>query len=701
MKIDLHMHTKKVLKSESNKRSINDANKFEKILINASVGVAAITNHNEFNLEQFNDFKSDKYLLLPGIEYDVNIGSNGNIIRRQLNVIWDPNDVENFNKLVQNNNSSTEKPIHIDKIFESFDSQNTIFYLDYKQGKPSWKMDDYEVFFIKKSIKGIELFDANNQKMHFILMAHSYKSLIGSDLNNWDEYVDKDSKKLIDSKLNIKSYESFLSILKGDGDLKIIQEVRGETNLKDILINNDKSKIKNIPLTKGVNIIFGPKSTGKTDLLKGIFNQYKEKHKCLLYESKDYGEEFNKLIVNKNNENFNKELEDFNKYFNKIVEHKEELKIDFQNFYYHFNNRGDIIIQNLSISNIAKPNIAEIIEASKNQYNSHQELIKIIEDNTLKKRHIELYDDTRKYLKDKFIKKYKDYFSYKVIDKIKDAIGEILKNNKGQVPLPTKVGLFSTFEKRDRLWKNIDEFKKIKKESTIKLGEFNVPRGNKWIHEKKLILFDPDKKDSFNGNIDCRKNKDLREFRKNFEKEVCKLFNSSRYSNPLNYVDKMIEAKKTFSFYIIKSKIKPKDEPHDKEPSNGEKAYMVLFSKLNKNYDAYFLDEPGTFLGNEMISKDLIYKLKELVLNNKIIVITTHRSSIGINTLPFNYIYRDFLKWKNGIFKTYFGNLNKDQKLKSTDDNEEIDLINKLFNYFEGSIDQFAFRKGIYENNQF
>ena len=87
MKIDLHMHTKKVLKSESNKRSINDANKFEKILINASVGVAAITNHNEFNLEQFNDFKSDKYLLLPGIEYDVNIGSNGNIIRRQLNVI--------------------------------------------------------------------------------------------------------------------------------------------------------------------------------------------------------------------------------------------------------------------------------------------------------------------------------------------------------------------------------------------------------------------------------------------------------------------------------------------------------------------------------------------------------------------------------------------------------------------------------------
>jgi len=75
MKIDLHIHTKTSSKSEKSTRNINDENKFKQIMRDANIQIAAITNHNEFDIDQYKKFKckENSFLLLPGIEYDVEV----------------------------------------------------------------------------------------------------------------------------------------------------------------------------------------------------------------------------------------------------------------------------------------------------------------------------------------------------------------------------------------------------------------------------------------------------------------------------------------------------------------------------------------------------------------------------------------------------------------------------------------------------
>lgn len=52
MKIDLHVHTRKVPNKDNQKRDISP-NEFCEIMEKAKVTIVAITNHNFFDLEQY------------------------------------------------------------------------------------------------------------------------------------------------------------------------------------------------------------------------------------------------------------------------------------------------------------------------------------------------------------------------------------------------------------------------------------------------------------------------------------------------------------------------------------------------------------------------------------------------------------------------------------------------------------------------
>jgi hypothetical protein len=147
--------------------------------------------------------------------------------------------------------------------------------------------------------------------------------------------------------------------------------------------------------------------------------------------------------------------------------------------------------------------------------------------------------------------------------------------------------------------------------------------------------------------------------------------------------------------YIIKNILFNEKSP-DSEPSNGEKAYISLFNILEEDVNNFFLDEPEVYLGNKMISISLINKLKELVINKKNIFITTHVSSLGINTLPFNYIYRDIEEYDDNTYKTYTGCLDGDNQLKCIRNEGTKKMTDTFIEHFEGNKNQFDFRKEIY-----
>ena len=68
MKIDIHVHTKKTKKGDAPTREI-DARRFHEIISTTDVKIVAITNHNHFDLTQYNDFTEivrDDFQIWPG-----------------------------------------------------------------------------------------------------------------------------------------------------------------------------------------------------------------------------------------------------------------------------------------------------------------------------------------------------------------------------------------------------------------------------------------------------------------------------------------------------------------------------------------------------------------------------------------------------------------------------------------------------------
>jgi ABC-type multidrug transport system ATPase subunit len=129
--------------------------------------------------------------------------------------------------------------------------------------------------------------------------------------------------------------------------------------------------------------------------------------------------------------------------------------------------------------------------------------------------------------------------------------------------------------------------------------------------------------------------------------------------NFLNNFENIIKCFKEFdenSSKYYKEKVIIKDENNSSDFSNGEKAHLLLHEYLDKNKDYYLLDEPGVFLGKESLTNFLLPKIAELSKKRKTIVIATHNSSLGINTIPINYIYRKYLK-ANDECQTYMGSI--------------------------------------------
>ena len=94
MKIDIHTHTRKCKMGDAPTREITPE-AFCETLMSTEVGIIAITNHNFFDLEQFNEINTKigaDAQVWPGIELDVlEEGARG-----QLIVIVSPSDAEVF-----------------------------------------------------------------------------------------------------------------------------------------------------------------------------------------------------------------------------------------------------------------------------------------------------------------------------------------------------------------------------------------------------------------------------------------------------------------------------------------------------------------------------------------------------------------------------------------------------------------------------
>jgi len=101
MKIDLHCHTLEVKKGD-NGRNVNSSD-FVKAISSAGVGIVAITNHNKFDIQQYNAFVKSavgQFLIWPGVELDVEGRHSGSKQHGHVIVVCDPLKADSFSSII-------------------------------------------------------------------------------------------------------------------------------------------------------------------------------------------------------------------------------------------------------------------------------------------------------------------------------------------------------------------------------------------------------------------------------------------------------------------------------------------------------------------------------------------------------------------------------------------------------------------------
>lgn len=276
MKIDIHTHTKKIKQGDSEHRNV-DVNKFSEIIKETDVKILAITNHNHFDHEQYLHFKSNVdgiCQIWPGVEFDVVEDEN----RAHLIVIVNPKNSEAFNQKVNEVIGTTTADnftISIDDVVANFDDLDAIFIAHYHSKKPNLLDKDVDKLLGLVTNQKRVLKEASNSISAGIYINHGHNSIHGSDVQNWDNYV-KDSNNLPELRLPVESFEQFCLLL--DKDDATIKTILDKKTKESIQINPfGIAELINLDIYNDINIFFGSKGTGKTDILKALSTYYNGK----------------------------------------------------------------------------------------------------------------------------------------------------------------------------------------------------------------------------------------------------------------------------------------------------------------------------------------------------------------------------------------------------------------------------------------
>lgn len=310
MKIDFHSHTKKTKKDVKNSKRELKLDQYEKYIElrkNNNVGVIAITNHNFFDLEQYEKLEKlagEDIMFLPGVELDVfNEKTNK---KYSIVILCNPIFSDQFNEFILNiskNYLDKNEYINLEELFFEIDNLNEI---DLMFSTPLGKADS-EKKIDKNEYEYIDKYCIKKNFMHLAEVSNLAKDnakvfsnndlivVSGSDSN---DAIDIDYEKLRDYKFVDGPLLGFNGLKKMLEIHKIHNINNNEKDEEEIKIIEKDDKF-NIRVSKGLNLILGSYASGKSSILKQIIKYFSIKGNNVIntiYESNNINEKHNDFI---------------------------------------------------------------------------------------------------------------------------------------------------------------------------------------------------------------------------------------------------------------------------------------------------------------------------------------------------------------------------------------------------------------------
>ena len=212
MKIDLHCHTKAMKKGDGAARSVTPELFREKVA-NADVKIVAITNHNHFDLEQYNtlhDIVKDFCQVWPGVEIDVQGKTKWHLI-----VVSNPDNAALFAAKVKGlfiGKDLNKCALTMEEIYATLNSCDVIYIPHYHKNRGIKEEDRKRLSELVGDDARIFL-ELSNHRSLGVYTNYGYRSLIGSDVKDWKTYERCEFAEL---KLPVESFSQFCLLAKRD-----------------------------------------------------------------------------------------------------------------------------------------------------------------------------------------------------------------------------------------------------------------------------------------------------------------------------------------------------------------------------------------------------------------------------------------------------------------------------------------------------
>lgn len=702
MKVDLHMHTKKCKRGDSSKRNIKPEDLISKLTDN-NVSICSITNHNHFDLDEFNTiYHSDiNFCIFPGIELDIKFDD----FHYHIVLVCNPKKADLFNETFDN-----ESNRDYDSYFLTYNEliqKVTCFSPDDLILVPHFLDKDKERSFnihnknrLKEDLKSYIIFlETGNMKSMGIINDHNEISLLGSDVTDWEKYT---NYYLPEIKFNITSFEKLIELAK-DPSLFIKLLLQDSKHFK---IRLPKSEIS---IYEDINVVFGEKGSGKTVLLEDYIYPYfnSSGFKTIFHEGKNYNDLYKQLI---------KEYEDvvsipkdkteiLIQNLTDILGYHEHLPKNFiTNFKEHRsktlkNKKAKLIKKFYSkFSNDTVINFSSFISKI-NTNNTHINSVIDLNNSTdrdpnkKEKLNIEL-QDLKEHLLTQSINKYKMYFSSKNTESFLESLKNSISKKTGTTHLYNNIGFSKLVSSRLTRLENNHSFKKLINQTELEHNQTlgYLPQKGKITLNTKVSFLKSSDKFGEDSPYDKNSIKSNREIVKKLED-----FNLLSYRNINDYFDieeKSIDPEEFISQTLKKQSLVKINETENYKPSEGEQAILTISSILeDTSYDCYIFDEIERGLGNKYITTYLIPKIKYLRSLGKIIVLSTHNANIAVNTLPITTLYCNYDVKDKNIY--YVGNMYSNY-LEGVVDSQILTWEDKALIHLEGNANMFNVRRNVY-----
>jgi predicted ATPase len=662
MKIDLHCHTKKIKSGEDESRNVTTELFCEK-LKDADVKIVAITNHNSFDLEQYNIFSdavNSFCQIWPGVELDVK-GLSGK--KWHLIVVANPDNAIYFGAAVERLFVGKDLETCTLELHEIYVSLNCfdVIYITHFHKKPAISEDDrQELLTLVKDNSRVFNETPDNRSLG-VFANHNFSVIIGSDVRDWSVYEQSTFAEL---RLAVSSFAQFCLLSKRDN--LVISTLLNDKKSYILLASPHKSVSLSLKIFEEINIIFGQKGTGKSEILGSLYEALLAQGvNCVKYCGSEKDDGFKLLL----------KTSDLNRDVAKVgaitCEHEFEklskwndcnptLLSNYVSWYKTKDNNANKSRMKITDSVSEAEPSRLLYLATKKDFSSCISSIKAIS-NIDAEKYIphekaeqlkELLELLCRSIQAKLIDSFIQIYSIRLTNFSINKIKAIADRNSDTVSRPSSTGFFEFAFNRMALKQCLTTIISniTGKEfcEQLQIGELE-DKGAIYVNSRYRMLSEQSKTDEFTGGI-----KVLRDIRQDL-KEISGAFFESDIALKVNEIARKCKDYSvcTSADFLGISKQIVTSDGFEYSPSNGEKGILLLQQILQADADAYFLDEPELGMGNSYIDASIRPRLSAIAKQRKVVVVATHNANIAVRTLPYTSVFRVH---KNGLYLTYVGN---------------------------------------------